>query len=113
MKCDVFFKVFLLCENSSAVKTCVNEDDFSTCFNIDTSNDNSGLDDKNVGDMPSITKFDCVLCKMSFDNVPAFVQHVNSHEPSGDVGENVGLNTDIRLQGNYKTIYICSNIETG
>jgi DNA-directed RNA polymerase subunit RPC12/RpoP len=44
---------------------------------------------------------------MSFDNVPAFVQHVNSHEPSGDVGENVGLNTDIRLQGNYKTIYIC------
>jgi hypothetical protein len=24
-----------------------NEDDFSTCFNIDTSNDNSGLDDKN------------------------------------------------------------------
>lgn len=86
-----------------------NEDDFSTCFNIDSSNDNSGLDDKNVGTMPSITKFDCVLCNMSFDNVPAFIQHVNSHEPSGDVRENVGLNTDIhvRLQGNIKTIYIC------
>jgi hypothetical protein len=53
------------------------------------------------------TKFDCVLCKMSFDNVPAFIQHVSSHAPSEDVGENVGLNTDIRLQGNSKTIYIC------
>lgn len=73
-------------DNPSSSVNCnglENIDKFSSSSQIGSSDEMSGLQSLNstyTKHVCSIAKFECILCKESFDTLPSFIQHVNSHQ---------------------------------
>lgn len=88
-----------------------NIDKFSSSNQIGSSDVMSGLKallPNYTKHILSIAKFECILCKESFDTSPSFIQHINSHQtPSETINiEGQQKPTNGKILKN-KTIFIC------